>query len=138
MEPESFCSDISENKREQGQGLVEYALILVIVSLMGFLLFTIAGEFISGTFRNVQYRIEGSECLRDSNDPANYYYFFGEANVVPAPAIAYTNALCISSNGFTSPSAVVKGEFPQAQANQLCQSVGASTAVSDGRLYFCN
>lgn len=55
-----------ELKREEGQGLVEYALILVLVSIASIVVLTILGVDIDGVFETVETALDGT----DDADPA--------------------------------------------------------------------
>jgi pilus assembly protein Flp/PilA len=48
------------NPGEEGQGLVEYALILVLVSVAGLALLVIFGPTLANLFRNILVTIQGS------------------------------------------------------------------------------
>jgi pilus assembly protein Flp/PilA len=52
--------------REEGQGLVEYALILVLVSIASIVVLRILGVDIDGVFESVESALDGT----DDADPA--------------------------------------------------------------------
>lgn len=57
---------IRELKREEGQGLVEYALILVLVSIASIVVLGLLGVDIDGVFEEVETALDGT----DDADPA--------------------------------------------------------------------
>jgi pilus assembly protein Flp/PilA len=52
---------IRELKREEGQGLVEYALILVLVSIISIAVLGVLGVDVDGVFEQVETALDGND-----------------------------------------------------------------------------
>lgn len=133
---------LQNQNREEGQGLVEYALILVLVPVVVIVVLSLVGPAVGNIFSEVVAALNGEgaaaggpvECLGDIAPPTEYYNFQGDP-VIANPAPYYSDADCTVSAG-TVPITVIHLSVSQAEADQICQDLYSVNAPGD--IWYCS
>ena len=92
-------------KQEKGQGLVEYALILVLVAIVSIVVLTLLGNSTSGKFGAIVVRITGDSTPNTSILNANLefcgaYPNMGKSSLTPAvAAVTFSTYVGTDGNG---------------------------------------
>jgi len=78
----------SRNKKEKGQGLVEYALILVLVAIVVIAALMILGPIIGNVFSKVNSSLStvstgGETCYQAPLQPGGPVHWYGNGNNIP-------------------------------------------------------
>jgi pilus assembly protein Flp/PilA len=134
-------------KREEGQGLVEYAL-LVLVAVVVIVILSQMGPAIGNIFSTIVGALDGSsspsdlasECIGDLAPPTEYYLFEGGDPVIANPASYYSDSDCSKPAAGSNPITVINSSVSQADADQICQdlySVNANANVP-GDIWYCS
>jgi pilus assembly protein Flp/PilA len=144
-------SNLSKNAKqnEEGQGLVEYALILVLVAVVVIVILSQMGPAVGNIFSTVVGALNGGvaseeeggeDCLWDTN----IYYIFpsGQDTILQGSLTYYNDSDCTNATGTgdTTWSRIYRASaFSSAAANNACEAaVGASYEVqSYGEIHYC-
>jgi pilus assembly protein Flp/PilA len=68
MLPQTFSPGAVRPKREQGQGLVEYGLILVLVSIASIAMMVLLGDSMNGVYNTIDEALSGQEVNETGED----------------------------------------------------------------------
>lgn len=131
-------------KQEDAQGLVEYALILVLVAVVVIVILSQMGPAVGNIFSTVVSALNGNtevgnRCVGDLAPPTEYYLFEGGSNIIEAPAGYYSDSDCTipaGSNNIT----VIHNSVSEAEADQICQSRYSVDATTNapGDIWYCS
>lgn len=131
---------------KEGQGLVEYALILVLVAVVVVIILSQLGPSIGNIFSTVVVALNGEGnavagdiCLGDVAPPTEYYLFAGGNTTINSPATYYTDSGCTSVGG-TVPITVIHPSVSKPDADQICQDRHGSNANvnAPGDIWYCS
>jgi pilus assembly protein Flp/PilA len=133
--------------RESGQGLVEYALILVLVAVVVIVILSQLGPSISNIFNEINDALGGDFaqsdelpelCIGDIAPPTEYYFFPAGTEFI-ANATYYSDNNC--QNGATPAGiTVIRPSLSEAQADLICQAQhGVDASVNaPGDIWYCS
>jgi len=136
-------------KREEGQGLVEYALILVLVAVVVIVVLSLVGPAVGNIFSEVVSALNGdtpsSDCVQYfqngmHEDDKSFIMTTGAKTYPSGSFMSYTDANCENEEGTQVYPLVIAGSASEADA--LCGSLG-DYEVYEGSIwvnsfYSCN
>lgn len=124
-------------KREEGQGLVEYALILVLVAVVVIVVLSQVGPGVGNIFSQVVGALNG-EAVADApstgcHSNGVYFYQFNGGYMVPAGTRGFTDATCSTAAVDHSISGGMQIYAPAGyDALELCNRHGSFTSLYTG------
>jgi pilus assembly protein Flp/PilA len=145
MKPQTTHRSNGTHTEENGQGLVEYSLILALVAVVVIVILAVLGPVIGNVFSGVMSAFGEEDtteplaaaCYGDSVAPIEYYQFAEGQRVIDAPATYYTSDDCTGPSNTTN-TEIIRFEVSQADANQICADNGKTQANLQGEIYWCS
>lgn len=142
-------------KRQQGQGLVEYALILVLVSVVVIVILSQLGPRIGDIFSNITGVLRGSVVANNSENDSprfcvahfGYYILFNdgvdEITVLQVPLYSDSDCTTLTAGITTTGPLLRVSAFTKTEAEERCTQLASGNPVTSiplhvsGLLYHC-